>query len=136
MSGKGTIRVMLVEDQAEYRRLLAAWVDREPDMEVVAQAGTLEEARLLPPGGCDVAVLDIGLPDGYGSDLIAQMRGLSPPAAALVLSASLDVPNLSRARGAGADGGYWTNSRDLRRSSGRSGASEMRSAAPPPVILA
>ena len=104
MSGEGTIRVLLVEDHADFRRLVAAWVDREPDMEVVAQAGSLEEARRLASGGCDVAVLDMGLPDGFGSDLIGGLRGLSPSPAALVLSASLDVPNLAKAREAGADG--------------------------------
>jgi len=104
MTGTGTIRVMLVEDHDEFRRLVAAWVNREPDMEVVAQARTLEQARRFASGGCDVAVLDMGLPDGFDSDLIAGLRRLSPPPAALVLSASLDVPNLARARGAGADG--------------------------------
>jgi DNA-binding NarL/FixJ family response regulator len=133
MTGTGKIRVMLVEDHAEIRRLVAAWVDREPDMEVVAQAGSLVEARSrFAPGGCDVAVLDMALPDGYGSDLIAGLRGLSPAPAALVLSASVDMPNLARGRGRT---GYWTSSRGLRRSSGSSGASETRRA-PPPATLA
>ena len=38
-------RVMLVEDQPDFRRLMVALLDRQPDLEVVAQAGSLTEAR-------------------------------------------------------------------------------------------
>jgi two-component system nitrate/nitrite response regulator NarL len=97
-------RVMLVDDHADFRRLVAAWVDREPNIEVVAQAASLEEARRqLTPVGCNVAVLDMDLPDGVGSDLIAELREICPAPAVLVLSASLDAANLALAREAGAD---------------------------------
>ena len=99
------VRVMLVEDHADFRRLVAGLVDREDDLEVVSQAGSLEEARArISSAGCDVAVLDMGLPDGVGSDLVAGLREVCPGSAVLILSASLDLPNLARARGAGADG--------------------------------
>ena len=104
MTETRTVRVMLVDDHADFRRLVAAWVDREPDLAVVAQAGSLEEARRQTASvGCDVAVLDMALPDGVGSDLIAELRELCPGSAVLVLSASLDAANLARAREAGAD---------------------------------
>ena len=104
MTQTRTVRVMLVDDHADFRRLVAAWVDREPDLAVVAQAGSLEEARRhATSAGCDVAVLDMGLPDGVGSDLIAQLREICPGSTVLVLSASLDAANLARAREAGAD---------------------------------
>ena len=62
MTDAGPVRVMLVEDPADFRRLPAAWVVREDDMEMVAQAGSLEEAsRHLASAGCDVDVLDMGL---------------------------------------------------------------------------
>ena len=105
MTETRVVRVMLVEDHAEFRRLLAAVVDREADMEVVAQAGSLEEARgRIAPDGCDVAVLDMGLPDGVGSDLVAGLREACPGSAVLILSASLDAANLARAKEVGADG--------------------------------
>jgi two-component system response regulator DevR len=95
---------MLVEDHADFRRLVAGLVDREADLEVVAQAGSLEEARgRMASEGCDVAVLDMGLPDGFGSDLIAELRELCPGSAVLILSASLDAANLARVEEAGAD---------------------------------
>jgi DNA-binding NarL/FixJ family response regulator len=98
------VRVMLVEDHADFRRLVAGLVDREDDLEVVSQAGSLEEARArIAPDGCDVAVLDMGLPDGVGSDLIAGLRELCPGSRVLILSASLGVADLARVKEAGAD---------------------------------
>ena len=35
------VRVLLVEDQADFRRLMVALLARQPDLEVVAQAGSL-----------------------------------------------------------------------------------------------
>lgn len=97
-------RIMLVEDQADFRDLLALLLGREPDLEVVAQAGSLAEARSHAATlRFDVAVLDLGLPDGHGADLIEELRMASPGAAVLVLSASLDPANLEMAQRAGAD---------------------------------
>lgn len=98
------VRVMLVDDHADFRRLVAAVVDREADLEVVAQAGSLEEARgRIASVGCDVAVLDMSLPDGVGADLIAGLREICPGSAVLILSASLDAATLARVKEAGAD---------------------------------
>ena len=107
MTETGTVRVvrvMLVDDHADFRRLVAAVVDREADLEVVAQAGSLEEARgRIASVGCDVAVLDMSLPDGVGSDLITGLREICPGSAVLILSASLDAATLARVKEAGAD---------------------------------
>jgi two-component system, NarL family, response regulator NreC len=57
------IRVLLADDHAAVREALAVLVDSQPDMQVVAQAGTgeeaIERARQLRP---DVAVLDVSMP--------------------------------------------------------------------------
>jgi DNA-binding NarL/FixJ family response regulator len=52
----------------------------------------------------DVALIDLGLPDGYGAELIKELREAHPQSQALVLSASLDRANLARAVEAGAAG--------------------------------
>jgi DNA-binding NarL/FixJ family response regulator len=54
--------------------------------------------------GVDVAVLDLGLPDGFGGDLIKELRAASPGAHALVLSAGLARSDLARAIESGAAG--------------------------------
>jgi two-component system, NarL family, response regulator DevR len=54
------VRVMLVEDHADFRRAMASLLGRQPDLEVVAQAGSLGEARRQAAlVGCDVAILDL-----------------------------------------------------------------------------
>ena len=97
------VRVLLVEDHAVFRELFASAFDREPDFEVVAQAGTLAGAREALED-VDVAVLDLQLPDGEGTDLIGELRERSPHAAALVLTAGLDPAICARAVAAGAAG--------------------------------
>jgi DNA-binding NarL/FixJ family response regulator len=100
---KKVVRVLLVEDHAIVRELFASAFDRQPDFEVVAQAGSLAEAR-GSLDGVDVAVLDLRLPDGEGTDLIAQLRANNAHCAALVLTASMDLGTYARAVRAGAAG--------------------------------
>lgn len=73
MTEAGPVRVMLVEDHADFRRLVVAWVDQENDMEMVAQAGSLEEARrhLASAGGATWRYL-------IWASLTASARTLSP----------------------------------------------------------
>jgi DNA-binding NarL/FixJ family response regulator len=95
---------MLIDDHADFRHLMTALLGREPDLEVVAQARSLAEARSQAAAKrFDVAVLDLGLPDGKGGDLIGDVREFNAGAAVLVLSASLHPIYLERATEAGAD---------------------------------
>jgi len=95
---------MLVEDRTDFRHLMAALLGRQANLELVAQAGSLAEARShAATVKFDVAVLDLGLPDGNGADLITELRKASPDVGILILSASLDPKNLERATEAGAD---------------------------------
>jgi DNA-binding NarL/FixJ family response regulator len=96
-------RVLLVEDHIAVREALAAAFEREPDIRIAGQAGTLAEARELL-ADVDVAILDLGLPDGEGTDLIADLRKVSRTAQAIILSATLDRAEAARAVGRGAAG--------------------------------
>ena len=97
-------RVMLVDDHADFRDLMVALLERQPDLRVVAQAGSMAEARSRAGAAqFDVVVLDLGLPDGNGADLIGELRGANPGGAVLVLSASLHPTNIERAMREGAD---------------------------------
>jgi DNA-binding NarL/FixJ family response regulator len=98
------IRVMHVEDHADFRDLMRILLDSQSDMEVVAQAGSLDEARAqVASSQIDVAVLDLSLPDGNGLDLIPELRRANPDVGVLILSANLDPAGPERAPGAGAD---------------------------------
>jgi PAS domain S-box-containing protein len=98
-------RILLVEDHASFRQAIASMLDRTPDLEVAGQAGSLEEAReVIGAEPVDVAIVDLGLPDGYGGELIKELRDANPEAQALVLSASLDRAEIARAVEYGAAG--------------------------------
>ena len=96
---------MLVEDHASFRQTLAFVFDREAEFEVVAQAGSLAEARGVIDGlEADLGVMDLSLPDGEGIELIKDLREANPHFAALVLTASLDRAEHARAVESGAAG--------------------------------
>ncbi len=97
-------RIMLVDDHPDFRDLMVTLLESQPDLEVVAQAGTMAEARSQAAASSfDVVVLDLGLPDGNGADLIGELREASPKGAVLVMSASLHPTNIERAMREGAD---------------------------------
>jgi len=97
-AGTERIRVMHVEDQADMRDLMEILLNSQSDIKVVAQAGTLVEARThVARSEFDVAVLDLGLPDGNGLDLIDDLRRANPDVGVLILSANLDAASMERA---------------------------------------
>jgi two-component system response regulator DesR len=98
------IRVMLVEDHSDFRALMEVLLNGQSDIELVAQAGSLAEARAHTAKlEFDVVVLDLGLPDGHGEDLIADFRRSNPDVGVLILSASLDPAGVEKATRLGAD---------------------------------
>ncbi len=98
-----TVRLGLIEDHSVVRQALAFVLEREAGFEVVAQAGSVAEAREFSTE-VDVAIIDLGLPDGNGTDVIRELRKKNPKTIALVLSATLDRKQLARAVEAGAAG--------------------------------
>ena len=70
-----TIRVLLVDDHRLVREALRDALAKEPDIEVVGEAGdasgAFERARALMP---DVVVLDESLPDMNGIEAAAQLK--------------------------------------------------------------
>jgi DNA-binding NarL/FixJ family response regulator len=101
------IRLLLVDDHPSSRTPLAMILDREPDLCVVAQAGSLAEAREaieLLDGDVDLALLDLDLPDGTGTDLIGDLRAANPRALALVLTAFYERERIANAVEAGSAG--------------------------------
>lgn len=98
-------QILLVEDHASFRQTLAFIFDQEPGFEVVAQAGSLAEARQGMSGlKADLGVIDLSLPDGEGVELIRELREANREFAALILTASLDKMEHARAVEAGAAG--------------------------------
>src|SRR5215218_158498 len=103
MSAIRIARVMLVEDHAAFRQSLAALRGREPDIEVVAQAGSLAQARQMLDTALDVAVIDLALPNGDGRDLIGELRRKNAGISVLVLTVMLGPGHLDEVVKAGAE---------------------------------
>lgn len=97
-------RVLLVEDHESFKESLAIVLNREPQFEVVGQARSLKETKALGDTGADAAIVDLGLPDGDGADVIRHLRGVTPALKVLILSASVDRGEIARAVEAGAAG--------------------------------
>jgi|SRR5215211_1470928 len=102
MSPTRSVRVMLVEDHIAFREALAFLLAHEPDLEVV-QAGSLAEAREMLEERPDVAVIDLVLPDGDGSELFGELRRSNPGISVVVLSATIEAGHIEDLLRAGAD---------------------------------
>jgi DNA-binding NarL/FixJ family response regulator len=103
---KAMKRVLLVEDHAAFREALAKVLEWEAGFEKVPQAGSLSEGLARAgvfDGELDVAVVDLGLPDGDRTDLISQMRSTEPEVPVLALTLSQDPTSHARALDAGAE---------------------------------
>lgn len=97
------IRVLVVEDNVGFRRALVSLLEEQPDLEVVGTAGSLAEAGTVLEG-VDVALLDRGLPDGDGLQLVEELRSMNPGARVFVISSTAEVIHPRDAIEAGADG--------------------------------
>jgi two-component system, NarL family, response regulator DevR len=101
-----TIRVFLVDDHEVVRRGVRDLLEAEDDIEVVGEAGTVEEAiGRIPATRPDLALLDVRLPDGDGVELCREIRSRHPEIQALMLTSFDDDEALFNAMMAGA-GGY------------------------------
>ena len=102
---KGKIRVLSVDDHPLLREGIAAIVNNEPDMTMVAQASTGREAiqqyRAHQP---DVTLMDLRLPDMSGIDTMIAIRSSFPDARIVMLTTFEGDVEIQRALAAGARG--------------------------------
>jgi two-component system invasion response regulator UvrY len=103
--GGATVRVMLVDDHAVVRAGFRRLIETAPDLEVVEEAASGEEAcqraGTLRP---DVVVLDISMPGIGGLEAIGRLSRVAPEARTLVLSVHENEPFPSLALERGASG--------------------------------
>lgn len=88
-----TIRVLLVDDVVEVRRLVRIALRLRGSFDVVAEAGDGAEAvRLAVETRPDIVVLDLGLPDLAGREVLSRIRAGSPGSKVVVFS-GLEAPD-------------------------------------------
>jgi DNA-binding NarL/FixJ family response regulator len=97
------IRILMVDDRIDFRRAFAGLLEGHQDLKVVSQAGSLAEARTMLEG-VDVALLDRGLPDGDGLELMGALREVNPGVRVFVISSTAEMLHPEDAIEAGADG--------------------------------
>ncbi len=97
------IRILVVDDHVDFRRALVSLLEGQPDLEVVGAKGSICEARTMLKD-MDVALLDRGLPDGDGLELLRELREVNPGARVLVMSSTGEMSHPTDAIEAGADG--------------------------------
>lgn len=105
MSAQSKIRVFSVDDHPLLREGIAAIINNESDMEMVAQASTGREAiqqfRDVRP---DVTLMDLRLPDISGIDAMIAIRGEFAEARIVMLTTFEGDAEIQRALAAGARG--------------------------------
>ncbi|GIT78952.1 DNA-binding response regulator [Leifsonia sp. LS1] len=100
-----TIRLLLADDQALVRGALAALLDLEADLQVVAQVGRGDEVvEAALASAADVALLDVEMPGLDGIQVAAALRVTVPECRSLIVTTFGRPGYLRRAMEAGASG--------------------------------
>ncbi len=99
------LRLLVVDDHEVVRQGLVALIDRREKFQVVAEAGTVEEAldaaRRFQP---DLVIMDVRLPDGSGIEACREIRAELPDTRVVMLTSYPDEEAVLSAIIAGASG--------------------------------
>jgi two-component system NarL family response regulator len=99
------VRVLVADDHVVVRMGLRAVIDPEPDLVVVAEAGTGQQAvELFKQHHPDVTLMDLRMPVMNGVEAIQAIREDSPTARVVVLTTYDGDEDIYRALNAGARG--------------------------------
>jgi DNA-binding NarL/FixJ family response regulator len=102
---KKPIRIAIVEDDPALRKMIVSLLQADPSYAVVAE---LAEGRAaiaaLAHLAVDIVLVDIGLPDISGIEVIRELKSLAPECNVLVVTTFGDEKTVTAALEAGADG--------------------------------
>jgi len=100
---KKPIRIFLADDHPSLRAGLAAILDNQPDLKVVAEAGSGNEV-MSSKEVADVFIMDLRMPDGDGVQTIKALVARDPATRVLVLTTYDNEEDIFQALEAGARG--------------------------------
>jgi DNA-binding NarL/FixJ family response regulator len=110
--GTFVVRLLLVDDHVLFREGLISLIAPQPDLQVIGQAGNVQEAigaaRTLRP---DIILMDFALPDGTGLDATQAILAELPDVKIIFLTVHEDDETLFAAVRAGAVGYLFKNTR-------------------------
>lgn len=99
------IRVILVDDHVVVRSGVKRLLEEQPDLQVVAEADTGDEAyKLYHQHQPDVLILDMDMPDSSGLATLARLIAREPSARVLMFSSKPEMTFAVQAISAGAKG--------------------------------
>jgi DNA-binding NarL/FixJ family response regulator len=102
-SKKKPTRLLLIDDHYVVRMGLAASLNEENDLRVVAEAGTGADAvKMFEQHQPDLAIVDLQLPDMHGAEVVAAIRSRWPEARCLMLSVNEGEDDIFRSVESGA----------------------------------
>lgn len=102
---RARIRILIVDDHHVVRHGLRQLLEREPDMEVVGEAGSGTEAvRVATEQQPDVVLLDVKLDDLDGPEVCRRIGAAAPGTAVVMLTSYLQDAVILRSLAAGAKG--------------------------------
>ena len=97
------IRIVLADDHAVVRSALRLLLDGEEDLEVIAEAGDIDDTvRFVRAHRPDVLILDLNMPGGPSLRAVPEMRQAAPDTGIVVLTMQNEPAFARRALGAGA----------------------------------
>jgi two-component system NarL family response regulator len=106
------MKLIIVDDHVLFREGLAAIIRSETDIEIIGQAGSVQEAielvKTLKP---DMVLMDFGLPDGTGADATRAILKEYPQCKIIFLTMSEEDEHLFAAIRSGAKGYLLKNMR-------------------------
>ena len=98
-------RILVVDDDDAFRESVCAAIARDDGMVLAAQSNSVAAAReAIRHGDFDVALIDLGLPDGNGIDLIREISRTLPEADVMVVTVFGDEAHVLASIEAGATG--------------------------------
>jgi DNA-binding NarL/FixJ family response regulator len=100
-----SIRVSVVEDDAEARELLVGWINRSQEFVCSSDHGSGEDAlKSLPKTRPEIVLMDINLPGMNGPECVRQLKPLLPEAQFVMVTIYEDSDHIFQALQAGATG--------------------------------
>jgi len=98
-------RIYLIEDDRTILQFLEKTLEMRPDWRLVGYSDTFSHARVMAPNSlADVFLVDLGLPDGRGEDMLRVLAQKKPLAELLVFTVFGDESRLVNALQMGATG--------------------------------